>query len=70
MAASIGFRPIYPLTIFGVTIPAYIAVYSFIFNLLAAVVLTLVFNALARQQRDETSPADYYALEGAGHSAH
>jgi solute:Na+ symporter, SSS family len=70
MAASIGFRPIYPLTIFGVTIPAYIAVYSFIFNLLAAVILTLVLNALARQKRDETSPADYYALEGAGQSGH
>ena len=70
MAASIGFRSIYPLTLFGVTIPAYIAVYSFLFNLTAAVVLTLVFNALAKQRHDETSPADYYALEGAGHSGH
>ena len=70
MAASIGFRPIYPLSLFGITVPAYIAVYSFIFNLVTAVVLTLAFNALARQRHDETSPADYYALEGAGHSGH
>ena len=29
-----------------------------------------MLNALARQKRDETSPADYYALEGAGQSGH
>ena len=70
MAASIGFQPIFPLAIFGTTIRAYIAVDSFILNLATTVVLTLVFNALSRQRRDETSPADYYALEGAGYPGH
>src|SRR5579871_5519459 len=63
MAASIGFQPIYPLQLFGQTIRAYIAIDSFVLNLAAAALLTLVFNALARQRRDETHPADYYALE-------
>jgi SSS family solute:Na+ symporter len=66
MAASIGFRPIYPLEIFGTVIPAYIAIYSVIFNFAVAVVLTLVFNMTARKHTDETRPSDYYALEGIG----
>jgi SSS family solute:Na+ symporter len=66
MAASIGFRPIYPLEIFGTVIPAYIAIYSVIFNFAVAVVLTLVFNMTARKHADETAPSDYYALEGLG----
>jgi len=70
MAASIGFQPIYPLAIFGTTIRAYIAIDSFILNIATAVILTLVFNALARQRHDETRPGDYYALEGAGPSGH
>jgi SSS family solute:Na+ symporter len=70
MAASIGFQPIYPLQLFGHTIRAYIAIDSFILNLATAVVLTLMFNVLARQTQDETNPADYYALEGAGSGGH
>jgi len=70
MAASINFGAIYPLTIFGEPVRAYIAIWSLLFNLATVVVLTLVFNALARQRHDETHPADYYALEGAGQSGH
>lgn len=70
MAASIGFQPIFPVTIFGEPVRAYIAIWSVLLNLGTAVVLTLLFNALARQRRDETQPADYYAMEGAGHSGH
>jgi len=67
MAASIGFRPIFPLTIFGTTVPAYIAIYSVILNFAVAVVLTLVFNLSARSRADETLPGDYAVEGGAGH---
>jgi SSS family solute:Na+ symporter len=66
MAAANVFRPIYPLVIFGTTIPAYIAIYSVILNLAVAVVLTLVFNVTARKQADETMPGDYAVETGPG----
>ena len=43
--------------------PAYIAIYSVIFNFAVAVILTLVFNLSARSRADETLPGDY-ATEG------
>jgi SSS family solute:Na+ symporter len=70
MAASIGFRPIFPLEIFGTVLPAYIAIYSVLLNFAVSVVLTLVFNVTARAASDETRPADYYALEGIGGGGH
>ena len=70
MAASIGFRPIFPLEIFGTVVPAYIAIYSVLLNFAISVVLTLVFNLSARTISDETRPADYYALQGIGGGGH
>ena len=66
MAATNLFRPIYPLAIFGTTVPGYIAIYSVILNFAVAILLTFVFNMSARGRADETTPADYYALEGVG----
>jgi len=65
MGASIGFRPIYPLEIFGMTIPAYVAIYSVLANFALAVALSAVFNASAKSRADETVPADY-AAQGSG----
>jgi SSS family solute:Na+ symporter len=68
MAATNLFRPIYPLAIFGTTIPGYIAIYSVILNFAVTVILTAVFSA--RKREDETRPTDYYALEGIGGGGH
>ena len=70
MAASINFQAIYPLVIFGTPVRLYIAVYSVLLNFAVSVALTLVFNMLAMSRRDETQPADYYALEGIGGGGH
>jgi len=70
LAAANAFRPIYSLEMFGTTVPAYIAIYSVILNFAVSVVLTLVFNAIARSAKDETVPSDYYALEGIGGGGH
>jgi SSS family solute:Na+ symporter len=70
MAAANAFRPIYPLSIFGTTIPTYIAVSTVILNFGIAVVLSLLFNAAKKHRADETKPADYYALEGIGGGGH
>jgi SSS family solute:Na+ symporter len=65
MAASLQFRSqIFPLTIFGTTIPAYIAIWSFLLNIGIVVVLTLVFNASKRAAADETMPGDYAVESG------
>jgi SSS family solute:Na+ symporter len=64
MGASIGFRPIYPLEIFGFTLPAYIAIYSVIANFALAFALSAIFNASSKSRADETVPSDYATQTG------
>ena len=61
MAALTSFKNAnYSLTIAGLTIPAYAAIWALVANLAVAVVATLVLNAVAgRERRDETVAADY-----------
>jgi solute:Na+ symporter, SSS family len=63
MAVVMNLTPSYPVALGGYTFPGYTAFYTLIINLLLAVVLTPVFNALstARKPTDETVAADYYA---------
>ena len=50
MAATRGFvSSIYPLEIFGLTIPGYAALYSVLVNFLVAVALTPVLDRLVRR---------------------
>src|ERR1700681_2444687 len=59
MAIAAELKPAYPLAFGGYTFPGYTAFYTLILNLLVAVVLTLVFNALGARKVDETVAADY-----------
>jgi solute:Na+ symporter, SSS family len=61
MAAELAFKgSIYPLTVFGFTMPGYAAFYSVIVNLVLAVVLTVVIRGIgAANSEDETLAADY-----------
>jgi SSS family solute:Na+ symporter len=63
MAAAVNLTPTYPLALGGYTFPGYTALYTVILNLLVAIVLTPVFNAMntRRMQIDETVAADYHA---------
>ena len=61
MAFSVKLTNTYPLHIGDHTFPGYSAVYSVILNLLVAIVLTPVFNAIAANKPDQTASADYYA---------
>jgi SSS family solute:Na+ symporter len=70
MAAANTFRPIYPLSIFGTTVPGYIAIYSVLLNFGFAIVLTLVFNMTARARADETMPGDYAIETGPAMGGH
>ena len=51
----------YPLAIGGWTFPGYIALYTVVLNLVVAIVLTPLLNALGAKQSDQTAAADYYA---------
>jgi SSS family solute:Na+ symporter len=55
--------PNFPLAIGGFTFPGYAAIYSVVLNLLVAVVLTPVFNAMRSSTAplDATAAADYRA---------
>lgn len=63
MAVVMNLTPSYPVAIGGYTFPGYTAFYTLILNLLLAVVLTPVCNALSARSKpvDETATADYYA---------
>jgi len=61
MVASLGFTAsVYPLHLFGITIPCYIAFASGLLNLVVALVLTPLFRN-AEAGADETELADYAA---------
>jgi hypothetical protein len=63
MAVAAHLKPAYPLEIGGYTFPGYSAFYTVILNLLLAIVLTPLFNAMSGQRApvDATSAADYLA---------
>src|ERR1700726_2781018 len=63
MAAAANLTPTYPLQLAGYTFPGYTALYTVILNIVVAIVLTPVFNAIAAQRTplDETVASDYYA---------
>src|SRR5271168_2164814 len=61
MAASVNFAAAYPLAFGGMTFPGYTAFYTVILNLVIAIVLTPVFNAMGGKRVDATVPADYHA---------
>lgn len=61
MAIAQSFKSsIFPVTLFGVTIPAYAAVWALLVNFIVAIVLTWVFRAGGLSQgNDRTAPQDY-----------
>jgi SSS family solute:Na+ symporter len=61
MFVAANLTPNFPLAIGGHTFPGYTALYTVILNLVVAMVLTPVFNALGGRQSDATVAADYYA---------
>jgi solute:Na+ symporter, SSS family len=63
MAVHVGLKPTFPLELGGYTLSGYTAFYTLILNLVLAVVLTPVFNAMNARDAtvDETLAADYYA---------
>jgi len=63
MAVHVGLKPTFPLEVAGYTLPGYTAFYTLILNLVLAVILTPLLNALGSRQLavDETAAADYQA---------
>jgi solute:Na+ symporter, SSS family len=63
MAASVNLTPTYPLQLVGYTFPGYTALYTVILNIVVAIVLTPILNALSAPHAplDETVASDYHA---------
>jgi SSS family solute:Na+ symporter len=63
MAAAVNLTPTYPLQLAGYTFPGYTALYTVILNIVVAIVLTPILNALGAQRApsDETVASDYHA---------
>ena len=60
MAASQGFRPIYPLQMAGWTIPAYAAFASLFLNVIVVIALTPIFNAIHAVRGADETRAEHY----------
>ncbi|HUC49461.1 MAG TPA: sodium:solute symporter [Xanthobacteraceae bacterium] len=60
MFQAANLTPNFPLHFAGFTFPGYTALYTVVLNLIAAIVLTPVFNAIGGARIDETKPADYH----------
>ncbi|HZS75025.1 MAG TPA: sodium:solute symporter [Ktedonobacteraceae bacterium] len=55
-----GLKSVYAISIFGLSLPSmYIAFSMVILNLLLAVILTPIFNAISGRSQDVTAPTDY-----------
>src|ERR1700675_2535767 len=63
MAIATKLTPTFPLVVGGHTFPGYTAVYTVVLNLVVAIVLTPLFNAMGAHSApaDETAAADYRA---------
>ena len=61
MAVAVNFAAAYPLSVGGYVFPGYSAFYTVILNLVVALVLTPLFNAMGGKRIDETVAADYRA---------
>jgi SSS family solute:Na+ symporter len=61
MAAATSFTPTFTLALAGWTFPGYTALYTVVLNLVLAVVLTPLFNAVVLARADDTVAADYRA---------
>jgi solute:Na+ symporter, SSS family len=61
MFVAANLTPNFPLAIGGHTFPGYTALYTVVLNLIVAIVLTPIFNAIGRSHTDATVAADYYA---------
>lgn len=63
MEAGLGFKgAVYPLRLFGLIVPTYIALITLVVNVAVVVVLTVLLRALKVEEgRDMTAPADYRA---------
>jgi Na+/proline symporter len=59
MFIAANLTPNYTLAIAGYTFPGYSALYTVVLNLVVAIVLTPLFNAISGTRRDETIAADY-----------
>ena len=59
MAAANAFQAAYPLSLGGLIVPGYAALYALIVNLVLSLVLTPVFDALGTKGGDETEASDY-----------
>jgi SSS family solute:Na+ symporter len=56
----VNFAPVYPLHIFGTTVPCYIALASLVVNIVVGFVLSLFLNAVwSDRHKDVTAATDY-----------
>ena len=61
MVLELGLKSsIYPLHVFGLTIPCYAALLALALNIVVGFCLSVIFNAVSNAPRqDETVPSDY-----------
>ncbi len=61
MVAAVNFAPVYPLKLFGTTVPCYTALASLVVNIAVGVALSVVFNLVRSDRHRDVTVADDYA---------
>jgi SSS family solute:Na+ symporter len=61
MAASVNFAPIYPLNVFGLTVPCYIALAALVANIVVSALLSLAINLVQSDRHKDVTAAEDYA---------
>ena len=61
MVASNNFAPVYPLKLFGVGFPCYVALAALVVNIAVAFVVSLYLNRVASDRDQDMTAAEDYA---------
>ena len=61
MAVSVNFAPVYPLHLFGIVVPCYIALAALVMNIVVSAVLSALLNAVWSDRHKDVTVAEDYA---------
>ncbi len=66
MAVKNNFTPVYPIHIFGLTLPLYEALSAFVLNIVVSIVLTVIFDMVGVARGTDETVRDDYGAEDQG----
>jgi len=66
MAVTNNFTPVYPIHVFGHTLPLYAGLSAFVLNIVVSIVLTVLFDLIGVARGTDQTARDDYGAEDQG----